>query len=185
MKILKVIMRKIKVPVWIIMCVMIMTQGMMLLMKMAKGQLQKNARVDQVPKLVDEELKHLERRRSTVQRDDLLLKEAKDDTLLKKDMCDAMRESTVILSESVKGIGNAMNNIGKGICRSIEVLAYAFMQPNQHQPINQNLFYQNDQLFHYPGGTQTYQRNDNVQSQNSQGSYGSHISQLTSHTNLR
>ncbi len=148
-----------------------------------QGPSTKKKRVDQVPQLVDEKRKHLERRLSAAQRDNLLLKEAKDDALFKKDMCDAIRELTATLSESVKEIGNGMNNIGNGICRSIEVLAQALMQPNQHhQPMNQNLFYQNDQMFHHPGGTQTHQLNDNVNSQNSQGSYGS---QLPHYTNLR
>ncbi len=75
---------------------------------------------------MDEKRKHLERRLSAAQRDDalhrslremiLLLKEAKDDAQFKKDMCDVMRKSTAALSENVNEIGNAMNNIGTGIC---------------------------------------------------------------------
>ena len=97
----------------------------------------KRARVDQVPRLVDEKRKHLERRLSAAQRDGLLIKEAKDDAQLKKDLCEAMRESTTAFSESIKEISNSMTNIGNGICRSIELLSQALLQQNQnYQPIN-------------------------------------------------
>ena len=146
----------------------------------------KRVRVDQVPRLVDEKRKHLERRLSAAQRDGLLMKEAKDDSQFKKDLCEAMRESTAAFSESIKEISSSMTNIGNGICRSIEVLSQALVQQNQtHQPVNQNLFYQNEQRFHPAGGAHSQLLNESTHSQSSLGSYGSQMSHHQHYTNLR
>eukprot|EP00794_Sanderia_malayensis_P013119 gene13119-14467_t len=65
-----------------------------------------------VPQLVDDKRKHLEKRLSAAQRDNLLVKEAKDDAQFKKDLCQAIRESTASFSESIKEISNSMTGIG-------------------------------------------------------------------------
>eukprot|EP00794_Sanderia_malayensis_P011557 gene11557-12747_t len=140
-----------------------------------------------VPQLVDDKRKHLEKRLSAAQRDNLLVKEAKDDAQFKKDLCQAMRESTASFSESIKEISNSMTGIGNGICRSIEMLLKALLQQNQNnRPVSQNLFYQNEPMFHpTPGVHHTQAMNEISHSQSSLGSYGSQNSQLPHYTNLR
>lgn len=100
-----------------------------------EGPSPKRSRMDQVPRLVDEKRKHLERRLSAAQRDSLLMKEAKDDAHFKKDLCEAMRESTAAFAGSLKEISTSMMNIGNGICKSIEALSQALVNQN-HQPVN-------------------------------------------------
>ena len=94
-----------------------------------------------IPQLIDNKRKHLERNLSAAQRDQLLFKEARDDSQFRKDMADAMRESTKSFTESIQSISKSMTDLGSGISRSIEMLAQAMLIQNS-QPINQNQFYQ-------------------------------------------
>ena len=141
----------------------------------------KRPRIDQAPVLVDEKRKHLERKLSSAQRDSLLLREAKDDAQFKKDMCSAMHESTAAFSESLKEISTAMTNIAIGICRSVEVLSQAILHQGQRQqPINQNLFYQNDQIYYQLPGAHQQRMNYNTHDLSTESE-----SQEQNYTNLR
>ena len=93
-----------------------------------------------VPELIDNKRKHLERNLSAAQRDQLLMKEAKEDTQFRRDLAEAMRQSTASFSECIKDVSKSMSDLGAGVCRSIEMLSHALMQ--QTQPVNQNMFYQ-------------------------------------------
>ncbi len=97
-----------------------------------------------VPQLIDNKRKHLERNLSAAQRDQLLVKEAKEDSKFKRDLADVMRESSNKFAESVKAIGQSMTDLGTGISRSIEMLSSAMMMQQAHgaHPPNQNVFYQ-------------------------------------------
>ena len=98
-----------------------------------------------VPKLIDNKRKHLEKRLSAAQRDELLIKEAKEDAQFRKDLAEAMRESTASFSQSIESVSKAMTDLGAGVCRSIEMLSQALQQPYAvaRAPVNQDLFYQN------------------------------------------
>lgn len=97
-----------------------------------------------VPKLIDNKRKHLEKKLSAAQRDGLLIKEAKEDAQFRKDLAEAMRESTASFSHSIESVSKAMTDLGAGVCRSIEMLSQALQQPYAvRAPVNQNLFYQN------------------------------------------
>ena len=52
-----------------------------------------------VPKLIDNKRRHLERTLSAKQRDALLLQEAQDDKSFRKDLTDALKESTKCIAE--------------------------------------------------------------------------------------
>ena len=95
-----------------------------------------------VPKLIDNKRKHLEKSLSAAQRDQLLIKEAKEDAQFRRDLAEAMRQSTESFAQSIKDVSKAMADLGAGVCRSIEMLSRAMQQPNV-PPVNQNLFYQN------------------------------------------
>lgn len=51
-------------------------------------------KVSCVPKLIDSKRKHLEKKLSAAQRGKLLIKEAKEDALFRKELPEAMQEST-------------------------------------------------------------------------------------------
>ncbi len=94
---------------------------------------------NQVPKLIDNKRKHLEKSLSASQRDQLLVKEAKEDSKFRKDLAEAMQQSTVSFSRALEGVSQSMMQIGAGLCRSLENLAQAMQDP---QPPRQNFYYQ-------------------------------------------
>ena len=102
----------------------------------------KKRKVNSVPKLIDNKRKHLQKKLSAAQRDELLIKEANEDALFRKELADAMRESTESFSRSVESVSKAMTDLGAGVCRSIEMLSQA-LQPALRAPVNNNLFYHN------------------------------------------
>ena len=99
----------------------------------------------QVPKLIDNKRKHMQKTLSAAQRDQVLLNETKEDNQLRKDLAAAMRESTDSFAKALNGMSNSMVQIGAGICKSLEVMAHAMMTPT-----NQNMFYQNQPLQRFP-----------------------------------
>ena len=95
----------------------------------------------------------MEKQLSAAQRDQLLISEAKEDAQFRKDLAQAMRESTASFNESIKNISEAMVSLGAGVCRSIEMLSHALQEPNVvRAPFNQNLFNQNALPRAPPGG---------------------------------
>ena len=96
---------------------------------------------DSVPKLIDSKRKHLEKKLSAAQRNELLIKEAKEDALFRKELADAMQESAEFFSQSIESVSKAMTDLGAGVCRSLEMLSQA-LQPTVRAPVNSNLFYQ-------------------------------------------
>eukprot|EP00794_Sanderia_malayensis_P002553 gene2553-2948_t len=99
----------------------------------------------QVPKLIDNKRKHMQKTLSAAQRDQVLLNETKEDNQLRKDLAAAMRESTDSFAKAFNGMSNSVVQIGAGICKSLEVMAHAMMTPT-----NQNMFYQNQPLQRFP-----------------------------------
>ena len=90
-----------------------------------------------VPTLVDNKRKFLEKNLSAAQRDKLSLQEAKDDAQFRKELAQSMNKSTEVFAKSVEQISNAVTNLGNGICRSIEMLAYAMQQQPPNSQHNQ------------------------------------------------
>ena len=85
----------------------------------------KRKSVSQVPKLIDNKRKHIEKSLSASQRDQLLLAEAKEDSEFCKDLAEAMQHSTVSFSRALEGVSQSIMQIGAGLCRSFESLALA------------------------------------------------------------
>ena len=62
----------------------------------------------------------------------------------------------------MKKYNNIYNDgyLANGICRSVEVLSQAILHQGQRQqPIHQNLFYQNEQIYHQLSGAQQQRLN--------------------------
>ena len=85
-----------------------------------------------IPKLIDDKRKHLERKLSAAQRDQLLLKEAKEDTQLKRDIAKAIRQPNESFSDSIQQMSNSMLQVAQGLTTSIEMMTKAMVP--QHAP---------------------------------------------------
>ena len=68
-----------------------------------------------VPRLIDNKRKHLERNLSAAQRDQLFMKEMKNDAEFRKDLLQIVRESNDCFSNSVKEISKSMSDLSKGL----------------------------------------------------------------------
>ena len=68
-----------------------------------------------VPRLIDNKRKHLERNLLAAQRDQLLMKEMKNDAEFRKDLFQIMRKSNDCFSNSVKEISESMSDLSKGL----------------------------------------------------------------------
>ena len=92
-----------------------------------------------IPKLIDDKRKHLERKLSAAQRDQLLLKEAKEDAQLKCDVAEAIRQSNESFSNSIQQMSNSMLQVGQGLAKSIEMMTTAMVAAPQHTPAPFNI----------------------------------------------
>ena len=78
---------------------------------------------DNISKLVDEKRKHLERRLSASQRDELLLKEAKEDRLERKELRDMLKLSNDSLANAMNNMSQSMMQISNSLAKSMEMIA--------------------------------------------------------------
>ena len=85
---------------------------------------------DAAPKLIDNKRKHLERTLSASQRDQIFLKEARDDAKFWQDLAEAMKELTLCFSRAMEGVNSAITQIGETLGKSIEMLSHALLQQN-------------------------------------------------------
>ena len=83
-----------------------------------------------IPKLIDNKRKHMERQLSAAKRDELLLKESKEDSQFKKDMAAAIRESNRTFENSMQHMSSSIAQVGQSLTQSMEIMARAFMQQN-------------------------------------------------------
>ena len=100
-----------------------------------------------LPGLIDNKQKHLERNLSAAQRDQLFMKEMKNDAEFRKDLLQIVRESNDCFSNSVKEISKSMSDLSKGLCASVELLSWAIASQPEPQflqaPFHPNEIYQN------------------------------------------
>ena len=76
-----------------------------------------------VPKLIDEKRRHLEKGLSARQRDQLWLSEAKEDNLLRNEMCDALKESNKMFAEAMATMSASFVQVADSMRKSMEQLA--------------------------------------------------------------
>jgi molecular chaperone GrpE (heat shock protein) len=84
-------------------------------------------------KLIDNKRKHMERTLSAAQRDQILMKESKEEMNFKKEMTEVMKESSKNTANAIAHMTTAIENIGSGLSRSIEMLATVFAHQQQQQ----------------------------------------------------
>ena len=103
------------------------------------GTLEEN----QIPRLIGNKRKHLEKILSAAQRNQLLLQEAKDDVQFRKTLAETLKESNQVFAELLHGISQSMTDLGNSFCRSKQMLTQAMkMQSQAQQPVPQNMFFQ-------------------------------------------
>lgn len=93
-----------------------------------------NINVSNIPKLVDNKRKHMEKRLSLAQRDQVLMSTVKDDLHIKKNMIDAIEKSNKTLDESISKMTTCLTSIGDGIAAGMQMLAMALA--NLNPPVN-------------------------------------------------
>lgn len=86
-----------------------------------------------VPKLIDEKRKHLQRKLSASQRDEILIGEAREEKLFRKEMAESLKTSTESFAGALNNISQSMVQISTSFSRSLEVLAHSVGPP---QPIH-------------------------------------------------
>ena len=101
--------------------------------------------VSNVPKLIDNKRKHLEKRLTAVQRDQKLLEATKEDTCLRKEMMDCFRESTSTTAKAIEQMSQTMKGLSEGTVQGMALLANALATPQQPS-------------FQHPGQQHYYQR---------------------------
>ena len=72
--------------------------------KKQKSNSQKKSSEDPVAKLIGEKRRYLERRLSASQRDAFLIKEAQEDQLERKELCEMLKSSTDTLKSALKNM---------------------------------------------------------------------------------
>ena len=87
--------------------------------------------VSKFPKLVDNKRKHMEKGLSQAQRHHLLLKQGKEDALIKQQMVDAFDRSYQTLENSITKMTNCLSSLGEGIASGMQMLAMALAGPQQ------------------------------------------------------
>jgi len=101
--------------------------------------------VSNVPKLIDNKCKHLEKRLTAAQRDQKLLEAAKEDACLRKEMMDCFRESTSTTAKAIEQMSQTMKGLSEGIVHGMALLANALATPQQpsfQQPVQQHCYQQ-------------------------------------------
>ena len=82
----------------------------------------KRKNVSDVPKLIDEKRKHLEKSLSSKQRDQLLLREAREDAPFRKDLCDSIRQSNDQFADAMKATSNRFVQVAESMKHSMDTL---------------------------------------------------------------
>ena len=92
----------------------------------------KSVPASDVPKLIDNKRKHLEKRLTSAQRDQKLLETAKEDTLMRREMMDCFKESSRSTAQAIENMSETMKGLAQGITQGIALLANALTsQPQQ------------------------------------------------------
>ena len=75
-----------------------------------------------VPKLIDEKRKHLEKSLSSKQRDQLLLREAREDAVFRKELCHSIRKSNDQFADAMKAMSNSFVQVAECMKYSMDTL---------------------------------------------------------------
>ena len=100
-----------------------------------------------IPQLIDDKRRHLEKRLSASERDAVLMREAREDITLRKEIISAINESNKSFSASMKDVSESMKVLGETMKMSMELLAKSpqnlYGATNSHSSFNQSTHFQN------------------------------------------
>ncbi len=82
----------------------------------------------QVPSLIDDKRKKMERQLSAAQRDKLFFEEGKEEKEFRHEMAKAFKESNSIFAESIKAISSSMTALASSMQRSVDMSVSQSMQ---------------------------------------------------------
>ena len=85
--------------------------------------------VSNIPKLVDNKRRHMEKSLSQAQRDHPLMSTTKEDLLMKKDILEAFERSNKTLDDSITKKTTCLTSLGEGIASGMRLLAMALANP--------------------------------------------------------
>ena len=84
-----------------------------------------------VPKLVDNKRKNLEKRLSAAQRDQKLLGAAKEDTAMRKEMLECFKDSSSSTALAIENMSVTLKDMSQGMTQAMLLLANSLSQPRQ------------------------------------------------------
>ena len=96
-----------------------------------------------VPKLIDNKRKQLERRLSAAKRDALFIEESKNDKVFRKELTNAIKESTTSMAQALQGISQSMVPVSTVLGKGMELMA----GQASYNPQFQNLGYVGRQTY--------------------------------------
>ena len=100
--------------------------------KQGTNKKRKLAVASNVPRLIDNKRKSLEKRLSAAQRDQKLVEAAKEDTAMRKDMLECFRDSSRSTAQAMENMSTTLREMSQGMTQAMMSLANAFNRPRQH-----------------------------------------------------
>ena len=91
----------------------------------------KAAPVSDIPRLIDNKRKHLEKKLTSARGEQKLLTAAKEDALLRREMMDCFKQSAADTAKTIEDISDTMKGFLDGILQGITLLANAIATPQQ------------------------------------------------------
>ena len=88
-----------------------------------------------VPRLIDNKCGHLERRLSQSQRDEILLKEAKEEALFKMELCQAIKDSNKVFADVMSDMTKSFMFMEESMKISMQQMAM-MQQQQQHSMVS-------------------------------------------------
>ena len=82
-----------------------------------------------VPQLIDNKRKSLEKRLSAAQRDQKLIEAAKEDTAMRKDMLECFKDSSATTARAMENMSATLKEMSQGTTQAMVLLANAFNRP--------------------------------------------------------
>ena len=78
-----------------------------------------------VPRLIDSKRKHLERQLSAADRNKLLINEAKEEAMFRKEMTEVIKESNLTFMKAMETFGTSMTAVAQSLSKSMENMTRA------------------------------------------------------------
>lgn len=112
-----------------------------------------------IPRLIDNKRKHLEKKLTSAQRDQKLLEAAKEDACVRREMMDCFKESAANTAKAIECMSETMKGLSDGILQGMTLLANAIATPqnNTHVPQMPPTVSPAQPNYYHQSGTQLFQ----------------------------